>query len=539
MKFSPSVLKILLACSTWLSCLLAFGQSPSDLALKNIQKQKWQRAHYLLTKAVAKDSLNVTAKYVLAQYFFSKENPAYDLDSAYLAINEALVDFQQTTVKQRERLKRFPVDSILIIKLQDRIDSAAFRRAKDLNSENSFAAFLQGFPNSSRRSLAVDARDSIAFSNALQKNTLEAFQYFLNIYPQAKQEKIARDAYEKLLFEQRTSDGKLESYESFIKDFPNSPFRKYAEKVIFEYSTADGGTEAFRSFIQKYPQNIFVKKAKDILFHLIPEADRSSLIQSDFSNDSLDAVIRLTDTYLVPFLKNQKFGFMDGEGSDIIPAEADSIDTRYLCGNIADDVILLPNKIISSNGALLQHGKFTEVEDLGYGFLVISQENCSFVIHKTGFRIGADCIDNAKIIAGRFVACRQGNRWSVWTFTGRLLAAGLDAVFWIKDIIVTKVDGSYKLIGVPQLSQIPQQSVFDDTTEYDEVRPWSIDLILVRRNNSLGILDQSLHPIVPIANQVLSHALSCIVVSTSENESIYKPDGEKCPIQFQQVVANE
>ncbi|HZI24719.1 MAG TPA: hypothetical protein VFD46_06560, partial [Chryseolinea sp.] len=92
------VLKIILPCAATVYCASASGQSV-DLALKNIHRQKWQRAHELLTKSLAKDSLNVTAKYVLAQYFFSERNPDHQLDSAYRHVNGAMSDFQGATLK--------------------------------------------------------------------------------------------------------------------------------------------------------------------------------------------------------------------------------------------------------------------------------------------------------------------------------------------------------------------------------------------------------------------------------------------------------
>src|SRR3989337_2054940 len=128
MKGLQLVLKIVLINGALLFHLSALGQSP-DLALKNIQKKRWDRAYVLLIKALAKDSLNVTAKYVLTQYFFSEDNPAFHLDSAYHHSLSALKDFQGTTRKQRDRLKRFPLDSISLTSLLAKIDSVAIQRA--------------------------------------------------------------------------------------------------------------------------------------------------------------------------------------------------------------------------------------------------------------------------------------------------------------------------------------------------------------------------------------------------------------------------
>src|SRR5688500_1712287 len=165
------VLKIILLCATTLCCTSATGQSPVELARKNVYRQKWQRAYELLNKALTKDSLNVTAKYVLAQYFFSKENPAYDLDSAYLHVLGAQRDFQHASPKQRERLKRFPIDSLLLAELHKQVDSSAFARAKVIDTEKGWIDFLNYFVSSSFREEATIKRDSTAFEQASKQNT--------------------------------------------------------------------------------------------------------------------------------------------------------------------------------------------------------------------------------------------------------------------------------------------------------------------------------------------------------------------------------
>ena len=159
------------------------GSVSVDLALKNLHRQKWQRSHDLLTKSLAKDSLNVTAKYVLAQYFFSEGNPAFQLDSAYRYVNGALTDFQSTTLKQRERLKKFPVDSMLLIDLRKQIDSTAFHLAKINQTEKTWTDFIDHFPYFHALPLAVALRDSVAYADAATGKYLPKFSKFFSALP--------------------------------------------------------------------------------------------------------------------------------------------------------------------------------------------------------------------------------------------------------------------------------------------------------------------------------------------------------------------
>ena len=255
MRGFPFVLKIVLLCAAAVYCVPAAGQSSVDLALKNLRRQKWQRSHELLTKSLAKDSLNVTAKYVLAQYFFSEGNPAFELDSAYRYVNWALTDFQHTTSKQRERLKKFPVDSMLLIGLRREIDSTAFSLAKINQTEQTWTDFIDNFPYFHALPQALALRDSVAYANAVQENTYQSFQNFFLLYPQAIAASKARDNYEKLLLADKTADQTLASFEAFLSDYPDSPYRLQVEQTIFEYKTASGEFETFIEFIQSNPQN--------------------------------------------------------------------------------------------------------------------------------------------------------------------------------------------------------------------------------------------------------------------------------------------
>src|SRR5688572_26756889 len=406
MRGFPFVLKIVLLCAAAVYCASAAGQSV-DLALKNLHRQKWQRSHDLLTKALAKDSLNVTAKYVLAQYFFSEGNPAFQLDSAYRYVNGALTDFQSATLKQRERLRKFPLDSILLVDLRSRIDSTAFHLTKMNQTEKTWNDFIDHFPYFRSLPDAVALRDSVAYENAVQENTFQGFQIFFQQYPQAKEAAKARDNYERLLLADKTSDQTLASFEAFLSDYPDSPYRSRVEQTIFEYKTASGESEKFVEFIQLNPQSQFSAKAKNILFHLIPSAERRHKWPKDFSTDSLTTVLHREQGYWVPILRKKIFGFMDQDGEEIILSEADSLGQIYQCGNIEGDVLSFPNIIVSNSGTCIWRGNVNSVEELGSGFLLIDGDGRRSLIHKTGFKIGEDCIDDAKILNVKFIATEK------------------------------------------------------------------------------------------------------------------------------------
>src|SRR5688572_4619095 len=531
------VLKIVLLCAAVVYCASATGQSV-DLAVKNLHRQKWQRSHDLLTKALAKDSLNVTAKYVLAQYFFSERNPAFQLDSAYRYVNGALKDFESTTLKQRERLKKFPVDSILLIDLRNQIDSTAFHLTKMDQTEKAWTDFIDHFSYFRALPLAVALRDSVAYANTVQENTYQSFQNFFQRYPQAKDASKARDNYEKLLLADKTSDQTLASFEAFLSDYPDSPYRSKVEQTIFEYKTASGESEKFMEFIQLNPQNPFVGKAKNILFHLISSSERSDKWPAEFSTDSLTSVLELEQGYWVPILKKKTFGFMDQNGKEITIPEADSLEQVNQCGNIDGDILPLPDKIVAKSGTCIWRGKVKSIEELGSGFLLVEGETCHSLIHKTGFKIGEDCIDDAKIINNKFIATERNNHWSIWTFTGRLLVQDTEEIFHAKDVIGLKENSKTKLLTATMLATLPFLSGLVDTIIYEEVKSWNNDLIFVRNGTCSGLLDQSLQAFVKPEDQILNMAFFGVTAATPSGTCFYNMNGQTSKT-FQEVLVRD
>ena len=83
------------------------------------------------------------------------------------------------------------------------------------------------------------------------------------------------------------------------------------------------------------------------------------------------------------------------------------INPEYRCGNVAEDIIVLPTKIVSLNGALIWDHPVESVEDIGYGFITVQEDSCKSVLHKSGFKVGNECIEEAKVLNGKFLALRK------------------------------------------------------------------------------------------------------------------------------------
>jgi WG containing repeat len=489
-------------------------------ALRALAKQKWDKGKSDLEKILHKDSTREGALYGFALYFFSHANPAYDIDSAYFYISKAVSRYAGSTAEERNKLLKLPLDSAVLVGLRQKIDSVAFVRASEANTESSYTFFIQHFRHASQLEEAAVRRDEAAYLDAVKANSYQALAAFLEKYPDTKHADEARSQYEKLLFKDRTKDQRLKSYETFMADYPKSPYKHVVEKEIMELSTADGSQEKFRRFLKQYPDAPVSKRARDILYHLVQETGNTPL-SGVLSSDSLRKVQLLNEGYLVPFAANGKFGFMDARGKEIIPAEDEDLYEGYQCGNIEEDIIVQNGNILSRNGAIIYQGPVAALEDLGYGFLGVENPNCLLVVHKSGFRIGDGCEQDAVVIAGRFVAVKRSDKWEIYTLAGRLLSSGWDQIKSIHSFVAIQQNDRWFLVTPQQLGLIADQQPLDLSQGFDDVKEWPHKLIWVSRGQNEAILDEDKEIRVPFGEQHLYPEIFGTLSQTTKGTKLY------------------
>lgn len=519
---------------------IADAQSmPEKAALSKLEKQKWKTVKTSLDKVLRKDTISAGAHYVMARYFFDPGNPDFNIDSAYRHAKSAFHDYLLMVTRQRERLKRIPLDSVILVDLTRKIDSAAFYRALVTNTEEGYLFFIEFFPHSEQYSKALELRNQVAYEHALGQNTHQAFAAFIKKYPDSRQAADAARYHDKLLYEFLTSDGSLDSYESFLKEFPRSPYRGDAEKQIFELSIATGKKEAFAHFIRKYPESIFNKKARDILYHLLQEPESDERYLEMIMTDSLRKLEQLNEGYLVPFFKNNLFGFMDRHGNEVIPAMSDELNTGYLCGNIVEDILVLSGKLLGRNGAVIFEGNVEELDDIGYGYLKVTAAGCTRIVHKSGFVIGADCCIDARLPGGKFVALQTSGGWVMYTLTGRLLVDNVwEDVAESGGIIVLKKGGKSWLITPDYLVMNADSATLKLSAGFDDVRSWPGNLIWVRQGQKEGLFDARLNIKIPVDEHSLKNDFFGITATSRKGIRIYDSQFSESGY-FQQLKVNK
>jgi hypothetical protein len=504
------------------SCNAQFA-SPEQAILKNIKKKKWAKTQQQLQRSLAKDSSNAAGKFLYAILYFSVGNPSFNIDSAYNYVNKALNDFHDTSAKERSRLSKIPVDSVGLIKLRSNIESAAFDRAKTVDTEGAYLYFLSVFKTGNQRDDAIVLRDEAAYREAVKTNTYESFLKFLQKYPQAVRAGEARARYERLLYESRTQERTLRSYELFLMEFPATPYRREVEKHILEIMTASGEPEAFQAFILRYARSGYREIAENILYHLVNESEHPSVNSVEWS-DSLKRVADLDQDFLIPVLKNSRFGFMNSRGQTVIPFQSETLLEDYRCGNISEDVLILNGKLTGRSGQIIVPDSVMEVEDLGIGFLKVITPSQTSVYHKSGMRV-VENIEDAKIVANRFIAFRRQGKWNLCTLTGLTVTTEDYQDIGAVNSVVTFTKVNKIRLSTPVLiGDVANNYPLKLSDSYDQVKSLSKDLMIVKSADLQTVLDRNLVQIFPMAVQEFEKTFFGLVVKARGQVALYDND---------------
>jgi hypothetical protein len=487
------LLTVLLATSI-ISCSL---QDPSRAAVNHMAEKKWSAVQSDLRKAFRKDTLNVEAKYLYARYYLSNDNPAFNTDSAQLYIDKAITAWHLSTPRQQQK-----IDSTVLEAFRARVDSAAFEIARKQNTAEAYSLFIAHYPLATDHLKAIELRDEVAYLDALRTNTPVAFKKYTETYPNSRRAKDAADRYEQLIFREKTFSGNVNDYKSFLSEFPGSTFREQAEKFIFETTTSSGRIDDYLNFIRQYPSGSQSSRAKSILYYLM--RDEGKQRPASIDNDSLRMLDERNKGYWVPFYKNGLYGFMNDDGAEVMPPRFESIDPSYLCGDLTRDFLVTSSGVYSRSGVLLSKRKNTQATDLGKGFLNVVEGSCHTIVHQSGFQVGDNCVDEARLIADQFIALKENAGWNVYAINGKqLLPSTYEDVTNVDKMIILKRYGKSIVVKASSVAATSAQKLLDESLVFDDVRAWGDGNLWVKNGVLEGVIDQNLQFIIPLDRQVL------------------------------------
>jgi hypothetical protein len=273
------------------------------------------------------------AHYGLAEIYSNNKNPFYEIARAHHQVLSARWSYATSSVKEKIRLQKLGVNDSVMNLLEQRIDTLAYKEAEKIHTVASFNTYIEEYCGSTLVDDAVMIRNEIAFNEAEQNNSWEAFRDFISLYPEAIQVPVAQAAYDRRLFETLTADSTLTSYVNFIRDHGDNPFRGEAEDMVYKLSVPNFSVAEYHQFIKTYPQNRNVPDAWKSLYQLYTSDGSSTTIAQfwitypDFPfKETIKEDLRLSMTVFYPVRENDKWGFADSTGKNLIACKYEWVE---------------------------------------------------------------------------------------------------------------------------------------------------------------------------------------------------------------------
>ena len=496
-----------------ISLLAVFNIEIPKRAFRFYEKGEIDKAVEALEKSLDKSANNPGAKYLYSLMYVDTAFWGYNVDTAFLYINEAIKDFSTVTeLKDLENLEDVGVDSISMQLHKDLIDSLSFDLILAKHTIADYNWFTQTHDDAVQIPEAIRLRNHIAFEDAEKINTYESYFGFMTNYPDTEDYEEAESRYKKLLYDVRTADNTLKSHVDFLEEYPGTPYRENSEARIFEVSTTVNTIGAYTDFLKKYPNSKYKDKIIPRLYHIVKEKYGSRGFPETFqfltAMDSIQQVMSLEGSWWMPKLEGNTYTFMHLNGEDVLKTDFQFIPKDYCCEPIKTDFVLggenSAEKILGRNGNLIYNEPFLSAEDIGYGYIKIEKADGYRLIHKSGEVIIDQPFEDFATYGERLIQYKKDGLWGLTTIHGfEVLSNEYTAFDTLGQYMMIVKDDRIALIKEETL--IPKVFGPSPTIEfqYDEIEVLDNGLYLVFNGDQESVVDQNLKEILPFSTAAI------------------------------------
>lgn len=359
-------------------------------AFEALEVHNYFKAKQLFEKRL--DKQPVAAGYGLSIIYGRKNNPFYNLDSAYRYINLADTTFTKLNEKEKEKLISYAVNDSSLQNWKDSIALKKYNFTLKNESVQTLEKFIIDYPVGNYTQEIINRRDSVYFFEAVSKNDTNSYKQFIRNYPSSVYSNEAVRLLDKSRFHSVVRLNSILAYHQFATRFPRSKYVKMAQDSVYIKSTAVKSVATFKKFIDSYPSNYNVNKAWRNLYNLyLVDFSLSRVVefQIDFPNypfkDELKYDLNLATKQLLPFKLNGKWGFMDTKGTIFIQAKYDYV-LNFSEGLAAAS---LNGKVgyINKSGEVVVPFEYDEGEDFKEGVAVVLNEDYYGLIDRVNSKL--------------------------------------------------------------------------------------------------------------------------------------------------------
>src|SRR5690606_13369458 len=234
-------------------CVLNMGvvAGPLDRAFAALEVHDYFKARKLFEKQTKRHP--AAAWYGLSVITGRADNPFYQPDSSHAAIQRARAAFQALSMRDKDKIAKFGVDSAAIHAQIAQVSAITWQKVLATDRLSAYDRFIKQYAGSSLVAQAEDRRNELACEEARRINSSSAYQDFLERYPDAKEAYGARSRLQEAIYRESTPYGTVREYEAFIKEHPQNSHVHDAHDMLLKLNVPNGTPAEFAAFIRRYP----------------------------------------------------------------------------------------------------------------------------------------------------------------------------------------------------------------------------------------------------------------------------------------------
>ena len=392
-----------------------------DRIQKAMEKGEYEKALELIEKGFEKEPNNPGLSYYQGLIFFNEDFERYNIDTARIVTIQSLQAYENASQELIEELSDDGVDIDQIQELYDLIRDKEYELALSDLSLTSISVFQGKFPTSIYNKALDFKRDSIEFDIARRNQTESDLSEYIRTHTASVFTKKARTLLDDMRWQSLESNGTLKDYQAFIRAYPETPYRSKIEAFILKVSTASHTIEKYVDFIRLAQNKQLQKRAADVLYYLSPEHS----LQYHPNSDSLRQVMEDESLRIMPIAFDQNIGFYDQSGNEMINPLFNQIPASYTCQNTPDGWILGFEQQTGSMVTKRGNSVLTEVEDyqsINRDVGLIARQDLWYLYHKSGFQIIDESVEEAEVLANKWIKVKQNGKWGLVSYLGYNIA---------------------------------------------------------------------------------------------------------------------
>jgi len=504
---------IVMLLSGWINAQHIF-KTKTQKGFEALEIHNYFKAKQLFEKAIKKNK--IAAGYGLSIIYARNNNPFYNLDSAVFYIQLADSNYVFLSPKKKEKLCEINIDILAIQHQLKHVDSLCFEKAILQHSIDGYNHFIVTNKNALQHNEAIKHRNALSFQVARDQQHSSAITNFITRYPDANEIQWAEKLLDSLIYKEYTTPLSIQNLEKFLVEQPSNAFFSIAEEQLYEIATQSKTENAYFSFIQKYPNNTHSSRAWRNIY---------SILTSDYNPESIKKFIKkypqypylhelekdfqLAKAVFYPFMKNNKWGFLDEHLKEVIPATYQFINPFY--EGVA--AVKMNNKIgfIDKSNKITVPFKYDEAENFINGLAVVGINEKFGIINKVGEEIVPLIYDEIGTTKNQFISVELDEKYGFIDRSGKLVV-GLEyesVGYFNNGLAYVKKNNLYGIIDTNLYYVVKHQFDWIDNLDNDFIR--------VRKNELYGVINSKGEVVLPIVFQQITEPENGLVIIVKDN----------------------